>query len=210
MPINGLLVVGAGGHAKVVIDAWSRSAGPSDGLVIADDDPKKIGTSFMSYRIAMTLDEAVLHGPAFHLAIGSTSVRARLHERLTRNGGRAVSILHPAASVAASATTGEGSFIAALAILAPDVRIRSSVIVNHGAVVDHDCIVGSFSHIGPNATLGGGVIVGAGVLVGSGATILPGVRVGDGAVIAAGSTIIRDVDPGETVIFTQVRKTRKI
>lgn len=210
MPIDALLLVGAGGHAKVVIDAWSRGAQSSCNLDVVDDDPRKVGMALMGYRVDLMPEEVKLRGAAFHLAIGNTTIRARLHERLTGLGGQAVSVLHPAASIAASAVIGAGSYVAALAVIAPDAEIGSSVIVNHGAVVDHDCTVGSFSHIGPNATLGGGVVIGSAVLVGAGATILPGVRVGDDAVIAAGSTIVRDVAPGETVIFAQVRKMRKL
>ncbi len=209
MPIDTLCIIGAGGHAKVVVDAWLLNPAPDCDISVFDENPRKTGTLLIGSNTINMLDLSIWAGAAFHVAIGSNAVRASLHDRLTARCGHAVSILHPNASVAASATIGDGSFVAAFAILAPDARIGSSTIINHGAIVDHDCTVGSFSHIGPNATLGGSVVIGSAVLVGAGATILPGVRVGDRAVIAAGSTIVRDVDPGETVIFSQVRKTRK-
>lgn len=204
MAIEPLYVLGAGGHAKVVLDAVSLA---DDRVVrVCDDDLARIGGLVLGHLIHRRSAEEVGRGCAFHVAIGQAAARRSLHLEMIATGARAETIVHPSASFAISALVAEGSFIAAHAVVGPGAGIGSAVIVNHGAVVDHDCIVGDFSHIAPNATLGGAVVVGASVLIGAGATVLPGVRIGDGAIIAAGSTIIQDVPSGDKVIFALTRK----
>lgn len=208
MSTDDILIVGAGGHAKVVLDAIDRSADAAR-VTVTDADRAKAGTRIAGRIIVAWPDEATLAGMAVHVAIGAGDARARMLRVATDAGARPRSILHPLAAISPSAVVGEASFVAAHAVVGPEARLDVSTIVNHGAIVDHDCIVGAYSHIAPNVTLGGGVRVGAHVLVGAGATILPGVRIGDGALIAAGATIVRDVAPGEKVIFAMIRKDGK-
>lgn len=206
MFIEDILIVGAGGHAKVVLDAIDSVGGDAGRVVVTDADPTKVGVSIAGRTVVAWPDQATLVEKAVHVAIGSVEARGRTQQMLTIAGSRAVSLMHPRSVIAPTAVIGDGSFIAALAVIGPDVKVEEGVLVNHGAVVDHDCVVGAFSHIAPNATLGGGVAIGDFVLVGAGATILPGVKIGDGAIIAAGATIVRDVARNEKVIFEQLRK----
>ncbi|WOK35109.1 acetyltransferase [Sphingomonas sp. C3-2] len=205
MPTERLYIVGAGGHAKVVLDALTLSV-PQRAVIVVDEDEQRTGQLILGHTVLHYPLPETLGGRDFHLAIGHAATRNRMHKILVAVGARAVTIRHPAASIAASALIGDGCFIAAQSVVAPSARVGAHVIANHGAIIDHDCEVGDFCHIAPNATLGGGAIIGASVLIGAGATILPGVRIGDGATIAAGATIVRDVAPGETVIFAMVRK----
>lgn len=211
MSIDSLILIGAGGHAKVVVDALTlRNRQNTTTINVTDQDPERVGKTILGHVVEAWPDDQEWAGKRFHLAIGDAASRARLWKKLVDIGASGTSIQHPSSSVAATAQIGRGSFTAARAVIAPDAKIGVSVIVNHGAVVDHDCIVGSYSHIAPNATLGGGSSLGDGVLVGAGATILPGVRIGENAVIAAGATIVRDVAEGETVIFSLVRKNKRL
>lgn len=200
MLIERLVIVGAGGHAKVVLDALARASVAVRRVDLVDQQTARQGAELMGHVVGPMPVEADLHGAHFHLAIGDCQARARLHAALSTRGGLPWTIVHPAACVGRGAELGSGSFVAAQAVVGPDTALGDGCIVNHGSVVDHDCRIGDFSHIAPRATLCGGVQIGSGVLVGAGATILPGVSVGDGAVIAAGTTVLRDVAAGETFI----------
>jgi sugar O-acyltransferase (sialic acid O-acetyltransferase NeuD family) len=194
------VLVGAGGHGKVVFDAIEGSLGGQTRLIVVDDDPAMIGSEFFGLQVQ--------HGTAcrqwrdffFHVAIGRNERRRNIFERLRRDGGSPLTVVHPRAQLSRHARVGEGSFLAAGCLLGPAAIVAEGVIVNHTAVVDHDCQVGAFTHIAPNATLGGGVRVGSSVLVGAGAVVLPGVSVGDGAIIGAGTVVIADVRPSVTVV----------
>ncbi|MCC2673786.1 MAG: acetyltransferase [Ramlibacter sp.] len=195
MPTDRILLLGAGGHAKVVLDALLAGGRTRDGIDVVDDAPHLQGRDFLGATI---LAPGATAAARFHVAIGDGRVRERPFAALSAAGLQPLTVLHPAAVISALAAVGSGSFIAALSVVGPEARVGECVVVNHGAIVDHDCEVGAFTHIAPNVTLGGAVRIGRRVLVGAGATVLPGVRVGDDCTIGAGAVVTRDVPSGAT------------
>ena len=193
-------VFGAGGHARVVIDA-ARAAGMALAGVL-DDDPARRGAQVMALAVAAEEETAPTWA---HVAVGDNAARLALHRRLAARGWRFVSVIHPRACVAPSAAVDPGAFVAALAVVGPQATVGAGAIVNHGAVVDHDCAVGAGAHVAPNATLGGGCRIGAGALIGAGATVLPGRVVGVGAVVGAGAVVTCDVADNTVVIGAPAR-----
>ncbi len=191
--------MGAGGHARVVMDAFLLGSVEPVHAAFADDDPLLWGTSVLGCPVLGSASELARPGCRFHVAVGHNYTRRRLTDQLCATGGLPFEILHPAARISRFATVGTGSFIAAGAVLAPLAKIGDGVVVNHGAVVDHDCCVGNFAHIAPNATLAGGVRVGRHVLVGAGARVMVGVSVADDAVVGAGAVVLHDVPAGAVV-----------
>lgn len=202
MPTDTCLLIGAGGHGCVVLDALLQTS-PEIDVRVRDDAPTSpplLGRTVLS----PALPPGAFEG-SVHVAIGSNEVRCRLATLMCEQGGRLLSIVHPMATVSPHATLGGGVFIAARAVIAPRTRVGDGVIVNHGAVVDHDCEVGAWSHIAPGSVLGGGVTVGRRVLVGSGAIILPGLRIGDDAIIGAGAVVTKDVAEGQLKVGIPAR-----
>lgn len=200
-----LVLVGAGGHGKVVLATVLAQGLPSDRIVIVDARANEASLSLLGLPVIGGAPEAEA-GDGFHIAIGSAAVRARLFAQLASSGFRPRTIVHAAASVAAQAGLADGAFVAARAVVGPDARVGAGAIVNHGAIVDHDCVVGDFAHIAPTATLGGEVRVGPRSLVGAGAVILPGVRVGADVTIGAGSVVLHDVDDGSKLVGVPARR----
>lgn len=198
MPIDIVHVLGAGGHGRVVIDALQLLGHPISALRVRDDRRDLYGTSMMGCSIEVpTLPPEGLAGRV-HVAVGTGSVRQRILENSGLPTDRWLTVIHPRACVAASASLGPATLVTALAVVGPCAQVGAGVIVNHGAVIDHDCYVGAYTHIAPCASLGGGVRIGARVLIGTGARILPGVSIGDDAVIGAGAVVLTDVPPGQT------------
>lgn len=197
--------MGAGGHAKVVIDAALASGWDLAQICVLDDAPDRAGASVMGLRIATpAIPETV--DTVFHVAIGKCDARGSLHDRAVRNGGRPVTIIHPRAVISPSAKIGAGSFVAAGAIVGPEGSCGIGTILNHASIMDHDCRVGDFCHIAPGATLGGHVVVENNVLVGAGSVVLPGLTVGRGATIGAGAVVTRNVPPGQVWIGAPARE----
>ncbi len=199
MPIEDLIIVGAGGHASVVMDAFLLGSAEPERAAFADDDALLWDTVVLGCPVLGAPEIVIRPGTHFHVAIGHNDIRRRVMERLLSVGALSFGVVHPSAQVSRFATIGTGSFIAAGGVVAPAAEIGDGVIVNHGAVVDHDCHVGDFSHIAPNATLAGGVRVGSNVLVGAGARVMVGVSVADHAVVGAGAVVLRDV-PARAVV----------
>lgn len=194
---RGIALIGAGGHSLVVIEALVAAGFDPRLLSLFDQAPEKAGTVRLGVRVG-DLNTATLRGRAIHVCIGSNPARCAVAEALEAAGAVAQTVRHPAALVSPSATLGDGTFVAAGAIIGPSVEIGRLAIINHRAVVDHECSIGKGSHIAPGAVLGGAVAVGAGVLIGANATVLPGIRIGDRAIIGAGAVVVRDV-PAESV-----------
>lgn len=188
--LSTLLILGAGGHGRVVADAAQRQAAWA-GVAATDRNASRCSGELLP-GVALRPLAALDGAPAVHVAVGDNAARRRESEAVGLQ--RLATVIHPQASVSRHAHIASGCLVAAQSVVAPCARLGHGVIVNHGAVVDHDVTVGDFTHVAPGARLGGGVSIGAGVLVGAGACVLPGLKVCDGAVIGAGAVVNRDIE----------------
>lgn len=208
-----IYIIGAGGHAKVVVDALLLCGTDPARIRITDARAELAGTNLLGLPIQAPAVTASMRGAWFHVAIGAAKVRRVLHAELMELGVRPLSVIHPRATVSPFAKLGQAVFVAANAVVGPDARLGDAVIVNHGAVVDHDCEVEAFSHIAPNSTLAGAAHVGASVLIGAGANLLTSLHVGDEAVIGAGAVVLNNVHAAHTCVgvpaVSKIRKTMK-
>lgn len=185
-----VLVVGAGGHAKVVIDAIAASGDEIAGLVA---DPPHAAELL---GLAVGDDVSSVPCDSFIVAIGDNAARARTYDRCLEAGLAPATVIHPSAVIAARSTIGPGTVVAAGAIVNIDAVIGANVILNTGCTVDHDCVVGDHALIGPTASLCGGVTVSEGALVGAGANVIPSGAVGAWSVVGAGAAVIEPVEAG--------------
>lgn len=197
-----ILIVGAGGHARVLIEALARSGSTTTLGCTANDEPARasISVPFLGG------DEVVYqHKPSNVVlvnGIGSITRPYRRRDiflRFKRKGYRFVTVTHPEAILPLELVLGEGAQLMAGAILQPECHIGVNAIINTGAVVDHNCRIGAHTHIAPGAVLSGDVVVGEAAHVGTGARVIQGIKIGDGALIAAGAVVVRNVRPGDTV-----------
>lgn len=224
MPLEGLIIVGGGGHATVVaeaaalsdriligyfddsespaLDAWAaamRAARPE----WQPERPRRLGRLEEAAALAACAKAAAFGGELV-LGVGDLSLRRALLDRLA--GSRpAAAVVHPHASVSPTATLGRGVFVGPRAVVHPRARVEAHAIINTGAIVEHDCVVGQNAHVAPGAAMGGGVTIGPDALVGIGSRILPTLTVGSGAVVGAGAVVVRDVAPGEVVVGVPAR-----
>ena len=209
MPTEVVHVLGAGGHCRVVIDALLCCGWLPSAIRVRDDRAVLAGSRLLGCVVYSPTRPGIPLSGKVHAAVGAGAIRESLLASSGLERTDWLVVLHPRASVAASATVGEGSFVAAQAVVGPCSRIGVGTIVNHGAVVDHDCRVGEFCHVAPVASLGGGVHIGRGVLIGAGARILPEVTIGDGAIIGAGAVVVANVPPGQTWQGVPARPSHK-
>lgn len=202
-------VLGAGGHGHVVVDALLKLGYSPRAILVRDDRRELHGSTVQGCSIeSPAIPESALRGQV-HAAVGEASLRQSLLERSGQPAERWLAVVHPRASVSASASVGPAAMVAAQAVVGPCTQLHAGAIVNHGAVVDHDCDVGPYAHIAPCASLGGGVRVGARALIGAGARVLPGLHIGDDAVIGAGAVVLTDVPGGQTWVGVPARPARK-
>jgi len=176
-----LVVIGNGGHSKVV-----QSAIESTGIYnpfIVDNDK-----NFSNERFSDT---------PMVLAIGDNNTREIVYNKLKKPS---LIILAKSSVVDKETIIKEGTVILHNAVVQRSTVIGKHCIINTNASVDHDCTIGSFVHIAPNATLCGGVTVGNNTLVGAGAVVIPGVTIGKNCIIGAGTVVLKDVDDNQTIV----------
>ena len=203
MHTKSCFLIGAGGHAKVVLDAMQQMNILD--IDVWDDALHLDGKALlnMCIKTPVQFERLVSTG---HVAIGNNRVRREISEKLNKLEKTTLVVIHPTASIAEDASIHDGCFIAAHAVIAPDSILNEGVIVNHGAVVDHDCNVGCFSHIAPNATLGGNVVIGNECLIGACAVVLPGIHIANGVTVGAGAVVTSSIDDENVVVYGVVSR----
>lgn len=189
----GVVIIGGGGHAKVVIESLRASGKTVAVIVDADPTPREVlGVPVVGDDLAL----ADLRGQGFaelFVALGSNRLRQKLGDKARALGFTLVNAIHPSAVISPSARIGEGVAVMAGVAINADSRIGDLAIINTGAVVDHDCDLGVACHVGPASALAGGVTIGERAFLGVGARVIPGVSIGADTILGAGGVVVRDL-----------------
>ncbi len=203
------LIIGAGGHGKVVLDIL-RSATVYQPIGFVDADPKLANTRISNLPVfggihLLNRLKQQHHLQTAIIAIGDNRTRAGYVKTVEDHGLKLINAIHPTASVSASATIGKNVVIAANAIIAAEAKIADLAIINNGAIVDHECEIGTAAHICPGAKLAGRVRVESHAFIGLGANIIQCLTIGQNATIGAGATVLADVPPNATAVGVPAR-----
>jgi len=195
-----IIVLGGGGHAKVVMDAI-LAAGKYEIAAVVDPALKK-GSKLMGAEVAGEDEELAglfsrgLKTCALGVgSVGDITARRDLYSIAKKMGFEFPALVHPRAFVSSFALLGEGTFVAAQAAVNPGAETGVCCLINTGAVVEHDCRLGDFVHVSPKAVLCGNVAVEQGAHIGAGATVIEGRRIGRNALVGAGSLVTGDIGP---------------
>jgi len=202
-----LMIVGAGGHGKVVLDV-ARAQGAYIPVAVADDrwsHPEQKGALWYGPlawgRRLLQEDESM----EAVIAIGDNRTRRLLAEKLGLPEERYAVLVHPQAVLGSYVTLGKGTVVQPGAIVNYGARVGNHCIVNTGAIVEHDCRIGSFAHLSPGTAIAGNVTIGEGTHVGIGANIIQGIEIGAWSTIGAGAVVIRPIPGGCTAIGIPAR-----
>lgn len=191
-----VMVVGAGGHAKVVIDVL-RAAG-HEVAALFDDNAALHGQLFRGVPVVGSSADVEAHAARtglrhFLVAIGHNAVRLAIGRRLEAAGLVGLAVAHPSAVLAPDVRLGPGTVVMPGACLNAETRIGAHAIVNTGARVDHDGVLDDGVHLAPGVVLCGNVSVGELAFVGAGTIVIPGMRIGARASVGAAAAVVRPV-----------------
>lgn len=207
----GLLLLGAGGHARVVAETV-LSAGLFSSIAFLDDRctgpaqlPDQLGWPVIGPFHAALDSQIRQQFPAALVAIGNSAVRLQWLPSLAAAGFELPVVLHPTACLSPSAQIGAGSVVLAQAVIQAQVVIGSGSILNTGCSVDHDAQLGDGVHICPGARLAGEVSVGDRSWIGIGSSVIEQIRIGVDVTVGAGAAVVRDLPDGVTALGVPAR-----
>lgn len=201
--MRSIVVIGAGGHSKVIRDIINATHLYKI-IAILDDKYKDVTIkgSIRFAPITYSLDLIKEIKPAFVIAIGNNVIRKKIATKLIEQGAELPVLVHPTAVVSSSTKLGAGTVVMPKSVINADCVIGEQVIINSAAVIEHDNTIESYCHISPGSILTGNVKVGEGTHIGAGTTVVPGKRIGKWSIIGAASTIIHDIPDKVTVVGT--------
>ena len=208
MKAKRIVVFGAGGHAKVVLDVLDRM-GAHEIVGLLDDNAELLGTVLRGYCVLggreqfMALQGKEVDG--IIIAIGDNQPRKVVYEEAKRMGFTLCSAVDPSVQIGGGVVMGSGCLLVTGAVVNVDAEIGDNVIVNTGATIDHDCRIGAHVHLSPGVHLAGRVTVGASAHIGIGAVVLPNLIIGKHCIVGAGSVVREDVPDGMVVAGNPAR-----
>lgn len=198
-----VLLLGAGGHASVVMDILRQLNCTVVG-VVAKDQPKALGvfagiTWYSSDEDVLSFgkDEVLLVN-----AIGSLpgqEVRFKVHQKFKQLGYRFMTVVSPKAIVSDYSLLSEGVQVMPGCIVNVNASIGEGTIINSGAIIEHDCVIGKHNHIAPGAVLSGAVVTDDYVHIATGARVIQGIHIGERALVGAGATVNKDLESNKTL-----------
>lgn len=201
-----VVILGAGGHARVLLEALRSLGVPVMGFVAPSIDGSRLGDvpwlggdevlSHLDHRVEIVNGIGSTGHVDLRVAVHATAKAANLPLR---------TVVHPRAFVDGSAVLGAGAQVLAGSVVGPGVHLGVDVIVNSGAIVEHDSVIGAHSHISPGAVLAGDVSVGEATHVGLGSRVIQGVTIGSRCVIGAGAVVLDDIPDGTTAVGVPAR-----
>lgn len=190
-----LIIIGAGGHGRVVADTVKRG-GVYEQIAFLDDvAPAK---SF-PYTYLGKIEEFTQYADTYDVfvAIGNNQIRRKITEKLKKNSAKFATIIDPSAIIGSDVSAGAGSVILSRAVVNTGSRIGEGVIINTASVLDHDCKVGDFCHIAVGGCLGGAVHVGDNTWIDAGVAVKTHVHICRDCKIEVGSAVNCDLEePG--------------
>lgn len=207
-----LFLLGAGGHASVVLDMLFALGLDVEGVV-----DKDLGAGDTWEGIPVIGNDDVLAGSppgvcALVNGLGANPdvcARNALFARFRRAGFSFPSLVHPSAVIARNAAVGSGTQVMAGAVLQGGSSLGENCVVNTRAVVEHHCRIADGVFVGPGAVLCGDAWIGEDVFIGAGAVVLPGIHVGRGSVVGAGAVVLSPVSGGVIVAGNPARVLRR-
>ena len=189
-----LLILGAGGHAKVVRET-AIETGQFNSFYYLDDD---LGLNKKNLNIVGQLKDIFLDNirnkfsNAF-IAIGNSNKRESMFNKLTKAGYLLPKLIHPTSWVSKSASISDGTLILANSTIQANVKIGSSVIINNNCSIDHDCLIEDATHICPGVNLAGNIQVGKRAWIGIGSTVIQNIKIGNDVFLGAGSVVTKSI-----------------
>lgn len=198
-----LIMLGAGGHASVLVDVLRSQGRVPFALAAPTLDETRCALSCIEFWNDESQildydpnDVELINGIG---SLPGNFLRAQLFARYHALGYRFAQVISKQAMISDYAVLDEGVQVMSGAIIQAGTRIGQNSIINTGAILDHDCHINRNNHIAPGVVLSGGVVTGEGVHIGTGASVIQSVSIGAYSVVGAGATLTRNLNENQII-----------
>jgi len=204
-----LIIIGAGGHGRVVADI-ALKIGKWNNIFFLDDDE--------NIKTSMDIEVRGKFEDAFHyvdkcdifVAIGNNALRKNIQLALEEIGASIPILIHPSAVIGSKVNLGAGTVVMGGGVINSCTEIGKGCIVNTGATIDHDNLIADFAHISPGAHLAGNVSIGTKSWIGIGCVVNNNVKVTSNCIVGAGAVVINDIDESGTYVGIPARRLKNV
>lgn len=205
-----VIIVGAGGHAKVIIDILQQNKTYQIvGLIDKEETSGFWGIPILGKDVNLSdLKEQENVSLAF-VALGNNILRERVSQRVLEAGYKLINVISSSAMISSKIKMGTGIAVMHGAIINADTEIGNGCIVNSNSSIDHECRIGEYTHIAPGVAISGGTKIGKGCFLGTGCRVIDKVKIGDDVVVGAGGVVINDIQSRCTVVGVPAQILRK-
>lgn len=197
-----MIIIGAGGHAKEILDIISEEEIPVSFFDnISPDAPDKLFGKFEILKSKAAVLKSFQTDKRFALGIGNPTARFKVSELFRSWGGALTSVISTTAIIGSyNVVLKSGLNIMHRVIISNDVFIGEGTLVNASAIIHHDVVVGDYCEISPGAILLGDVKIGGFTSIGAGTLVLPKIHIGNHVIVGAGSVVTKDIEDNTTVV----------
>ncbi len=208
-----IVIIGAGGLAREVLWVLSKQPGKMNFIGFIDENESNHGQLINGFPVLGGFEwlnnvaKDDLHAVC---AVGSPRSKKILTNRLKSKGVGLITLIDPDARYSDTVTIGQGSIVAAGAILTDNILVGNSSYINLGCTIGHDVVIGDYVSLHPQVAISGNVKIGDLVEIGAGAVVTPGINIGDNSFICAGSVVTKDVEKDSMVGGMPARFIRRI
>lgn len=202
-----VVIIGAGGHAKVIADIILKSGDKVIGFL---DDNQKIGTQVLDYKVIGNINDIANINKNYYYVIGIGDSKSRYEIYNKYRNIKYYTAVHPSAVIAKDVIIGTGTVIMANAVINNCTCIGDFCIINTACVIEHNSIIGNFVHISPTSTLSGTVKVCDFVHIGTGTKVKNNININKKCIIGVGSVIIKDIDEEGIYVGVPAKKIKEL
>jgi sugar O-acyltransferase (sialic acid O-acetyltransferase NeuD family) len=199
-----VIVIGSGGHAKVVIDILEEMSG----IEIIGVTSKSLdkNTTFCNYPVLG--DDNSLKDydrNVYYCAMGlggysDNKLRESVFDYVKSLGMFFINVIHPTAIISRKSVLGEGIVIFPGVILNTDTVIGNNTIIATRSSVDHETVIGDHVLVSAGVTIGAYSVINNGSLLALGSKVISGIVIGKNSLIAAGAVVVKNV-PDNSRVF---------
>ena len=201
-----LLIIGAGGHGKVIADI-AKLNGYKEIAFLDDDTTKKKNGKYDVINTTAAIDEYI-NDYDFFVGIGDNQIRKKLTIKLKQKNIVQPVLIHPSAVIDSTVSIGNGTVVMANVVINADSKIGDGCIINTSSSIDHDCLINNYTHISPGVHVAGTVSVGECTWIGIGTSIKNNLYITSNCIIGAGAAVVKNIKEQGTYVGVPVFKIK--